>query len=139
MTATAVSPSYALVVAFGDRQVALTRAELLAMTQRTVDLPIACVEGWSADGTWTGVRVRDLLDLVDAPHGSDVRVDSLQERGAFRRTILQGNFADDDRTLLALALGGETLSVDHGYPARIIAPNRPGVLQTKWVDRIEVL
>ena len=34
---------------------------------------------------------------------------------------------------LALALHGEPLDLDHGYPARLIAPNRPGVLQTKWV------
>ena len=83
----------------------------------------------------TGAR---LLDLVDAPAGRDVLVSSLQESGAFRSTVLHGNFADDDRTLLALALGGEPLSLDHGYPARIIAPDRPGVLQTKWVARIEV-
>jgi DMSO/TMAO reductase YedYZ molybdopterin-dependent catalytic subunit len=109
------------------------------MTQRHEDLPIACVEGWSAGGTWTGVRVRDLLDLVGAPRGSDVLVVSLQERGPFRATTLQGNFADDDRTLLALALDGEPLALDHGYPCRLIAPNRPGVLQTKWVGRLEVL
>lgn len=34
---------------------------------------------------------------------------------------------------------GAGLSLDHGFPARIIAPNRPGVLQTKWVHRLEVL
>jgi DMSO/TMAO reductase YedYZ molybdopterin-dependent catalytic subunit len=39
---------------------------------------------------------------------------------------------------LATSLNGEELDPDHGYPARIIAPNRPGVLQTKWVERIEV-
>ncbi|GAB3261098.1 molybdopterin-dependent oxidoreductase [Nocardioides dilutus] len=139
VTSTAVSSSYALSVASGDREITLTREALLGMTQRTVDLPIACVEGWSAGGTWTGVRVRDLLDLVGAPQGSDVLVVSLQEKGAFRRSTLQDSFADDDRTLLALGLDGETLSLDHGYPARIIAPNRPGVLQTKWVTRIEVL
>ena len=55
-----------------------------------------------------------------------------------KATILQGNFADDDRTLIALALNGEPLAIDHGYPARLIAPNRPGVLQTKWVHRLEV-
>ena len=27
----------------------------------------------------------------------------------------------------------------HGFPARLIAPNRPGVLQTKWVARLDVL
>jgi DMSO/TMAO reductase YedYZ molybdopterin-dependent catalytic subunit len=40
--------------------------------------------------------------------------------------------------MLALELNGETLALDHGYPVRLIAPNRPGVLQTKWVSRIEV-
>ncbi len=59
---------------------------------------------------------------------------SLQTRGAFDESTLPANFADDDRTLLALALDGEPLAIDHGYPCRIIAPNRPGVLQTKWVS-----
>jgi DMSO/TMAO reductase YedYZ molybdopterin-dependent catalytic subunit len=29
--------------------------------------------------------------------------------------------------------------LEHGFPARIIAPGRPGVLQTKWIERIEVI
>jgi DMSO/TMAO reductase YedYZ molybdopterin-dependent catalytic subunit len=45
----------------------------------------------------------------------------------------------DPLTLIALRVGGEVLHPDHGYPARLIAPNRPGVLQTKWVGRITVL
>ena len=70
---------------------------------------------------------------------SDVRVESLQPRGAFRVTTLPANFADDPLTLLALELDGEPLAIDHGFPCRLIAPNRPGVLQTKWVARLEVL
>jgi hypothetical protein len=134
----AMSGDYRFSVAYGDEERSFTRDELLAMEQRTETLPIACVEGWSASGTWSGVRVRDLLDLVGGPSGSDVLVVSLQESGPYRETVLQGNFADDDRTLLALALEGEPLALDHGYPARLIAPNRPGVLQTKWVTRLEV-
>ena len=135
----ASSPAYRLVVAHGGTTVSLTREDLLAMPQRSEELPIACVEGWSASAVWTGVRLRDLLDLVDAPRGAEVEVTSLQERGAFRATLLQGNFADDDRTLVALALSGEPLGLDHGYPARLIAPNRPGVLQTKWLSRLEAV
>lgn len=135
----ATSPAYLLEVVHGSRSVSLTRDELLAMEQQTHTLPIACVEGWSANGTWTGVRLSALLELVGRPSGSDVFVESLQERGAFRRSTLPGNFVDDDRTTLALALNGEPLAIDHGYPARLIAPNRPGVLQTKWVTRLEVL
>jgi len=135
----APSPAYRLVVAHAGTTVSLTREDLLAMPQRSEELPIACVEGWSASAVWTGVRLRDLLDLVDAPRGAEVEVTSLQERGAFRATLLQGNFADDDRTLVALALSGEPLDLDHGYPARLIAPNRPGVLQTKWLSRLEAV
>ncbi len=135
----AVGESFRLTVINGDREVVLTRDDLAAMTQHVVELPIACVEGWSATGTWGGVRMRDLLALVDAPAGSDVRVRSLQTRYAFGTSLLWSNFAEDDRTLLALELGGEPLSVDHGYPCRVIAPNRPGVRQTKWVKQLEVL
>ena len=42
-------------------------------------------------------------------------------------------------TLVALELNGEPLDIDHGYPARMIAPGRPGVLQTKWLSTIEVI
>ena len=64
---------------------------------------------------------------------------SLQERGAFRASTLPANFVDDPLTLLATGLNGETLALDHGYPCRIIAPNRPGVLQTQWVSRLDVM
>ena len=129
---------FRLTVVHGDRTRDLTRADLKAMPQRTRSLPIACVEGWSAGATWTGVPVRHLLDLVDAPRGSDVVVRSLQTHGPYGATLLQGNFTDDEDTLLALMLNGDELSIDHGFPCRLIAPNRPGVLQTKWVHRIEV-
>ena len=116
----------------------LSYPDLRAMGQHTVDLPIACVEGWSAEGTWSGVRLNDLLRSVDAPTDRDVFVTSLQESGPFRRTTLPANFVADGRTLIALDLSGEPLALDHGFPCRLIAPNRPGVFQTKWVTRIEV-
>lgn len=139
VVAAATNPAYRLTVGYGDREVTLSREELAAMAQTTAELPIACVEGWSASGAWTGVRVRELLDLVDAPRGSDVTVTSLQPAGPWRVIVLQANFADDPLTLLALDLEGEPLSIDHGYPCRLIAPNRPGVLQTKWVSRLEAI
>jgi DMSO/TMAO reductase YedYZ molybdopterin-dependent catalytic subunit len=135
---TARDPAYRLTVAYGDREASLTRAELEALPQASEELPIACVEGWSATAVWTGVRVRDLLALVGAPARSDVEVTSLQPRGPFRATTLPANFAADPRSLLALALAGEPLALDHGFPCRLVAPNRPGVLQTKWVARLEV-
>lgn len=136
--AAATDPGYRLTLVNGEREVSLTREDLLAMPQATESLPIACVEGWSAGATWTGVRLRDLVALVGAPADRDLDVSSLQTRGAFSTSTLWATFVQDERSLLALALNGEPLALDHGYPARIIAPNRPGVLQTKWVERLEV-
>ena len=104
-----------------------------------MELPIACVEGWSKSAHWTGVRVVDLLERAGAPAHARVRVVSLQPAGGYRVSEMGHEHARDPLTLLALRLNGEELTPDHGYPARLIAPNRPGVLQTKWVGRLEVL
>lgn len=122
----------------GPRPYELTLPQLRDLPQSECRLPIACVEGWSAWADWSGVRLSDLLDLADAPPGALVRVESLQRSGAFRSMVMGPNYARDPLTLLALRLNGQTLNPDHGFPARIIAPNRPGVWQTKWVTRIEV-
>jgi DMSO/TMAO reductase YedYZ molybdopterin-dependent catalytic subunit len=133
------SPAYRLVVRGQvDRELSLTRADLLAMPQHTARLPIACVEGWSADADWTGVRVRDLLAMAGARSGADVDVESLQQRGSFRASVLNPKHAADKDTLLALKINGEDLHPDHGFPVRLIGPNRPGVQQTKWVAELVV-
>jgi len=129
---------YRLTVA-GPRPFTLTLDELRGLPQREVELPIACVEGWGKSAHWTGVRVMDLLELAGAPPHARVRVVSLQTRGGYRVSEMGHEHAHDPLTLLALRLNGEELSPDHGYPVRLIAPNRPGVLQTKWVGRLEVL
>ena len=136
VTQPAFEPSYALEVVHGDTTRTLSLDQLRRLPQHTETLPIACVEGWSRSAVWTGVRLRDLLDLVGAPAGTTVRVQSLQPRGPFRTSEVRGNLADDPTTLVALQLDGEPLSIDHGHPCRLIAPNRPGVLQTKWLGRI---
>ncbi|MGW2896025.1 molybdopterin-dependent oxidoreductase [Streptomyces sp. NPDC001212] len=129
---------YRLTVA-GPRPCTLTLDELRDLPQHEVELPIACVEGWSKSARWTGVRVIDLLELAGAHPHARVRVVSLQSRGGYRVSEMGHEHARDPLTLLALRLNGEELSPDHGYPVRLIAPNRPGVLQTKWVGRLEVL
>lgn len=138
--ADATNPAYHLVVEGPGGVVWLSLADLAALPQRVVSLPITCVEGWSADAVWTGVRVRDLVALVGAT-GRDVavRVESLQRAGAYRESTLAPPHVRDEATLLALRLRGEPLHLDHGYPCRLIAPNRPGVLQTKWVAAVRVV
>jgi DMSO/TMAO reductase YedYZ molybdopterin-dependent catalytic subunit len=114
--------------------VVLRRPDLLRMDQHTANLPIACVEGWSTDDqAWTGVRLRDLARMAGVPWPSSVLVQSLERGGAFRQAVLsQGQIMNPD-SLLALQVNGTDLSPDHGYPARVIVPDNPGVHNTKWV------
>lgn len=134
---TARDPAYRLVVA-GPRELTLSLADLRALPQRTVTLPITCVEGWSASAEWTGVRLGDLLRLAGAEPGDEVQVRSLQESGSYSSSVVAGPHSRDPLTLLALRVNGAELDLDHGFPCRLIAPNRPGVLQTKWVSRLEI-
>jgi len=135
----ATDPDWALTIANGSRERMLSLAELRAMPLTAAELPIACVEGWSTTAHWRGIRVRDLMAMVDARPGSALRVTSLQPHGNYRVMTMGDEFVQDPTTLVALELNGETLDIDHGFPARIIAPGRPGVLQTKWLQSIEVI
>ena len=121
-------------LALGDRQ--FSREQLAAMPQRTESLPIACVEGWSATRSWTGVPLADLAELAGVPAATAVYVESLQEGSVLAKTSLSRDQIHDSRSLLALQVEGEDLSMDHGFPARIIVPALPGVHNTKWVARM---
>jgi DMSO/TMAO reductase YedYZ molybdopterin-dependent catalytic subunit len=113
-------------------------AELTAMPQHDATLPIACVEGWSASKRWTGVSVRSVLAAAGITDGHSVTVGSRQRGGRYRASLVDHSQLDDEDTLLALMVEGETLAPDHGFPVRLIGPGRSGVLQTKWVATLDV-
>jgi hypothetical protein len=116
-----------------------TLDELHAMARHSADLPIACVEGWSYSSRWTGVRLRDLLTMAGAAPGAEANIESLEEHSPYRVSFVNHFQAHDLDTLLATHLDGEPLSEDHGFPLRLIGPDRPGVNQTKWVTKVVVL
>jgi DMSO/TMAO reductase YedYZ molybdopterin-dependent catalytic subunit len=137
--ATATAADWALTVAGPVVSRTFSRAELVALGQTEARLPISCVEGWSQMATWKGVRIRDLLAAVQSEPDVRVRVTSLERHGGYRIMEMGPEYTADPTTLVALELNGEKLDLEHGFPARIIAPGRPGVLQTKWIERIEVI
>jgi len=135
----ATDPAYRLRLTGPTGTRLLSLAELDALPQHTVSLPITCVEGWSADAVWTGIRVADLPTLIGVPGGNaQILVESLQQHSRYASSVLAPPHARDPLTLLARKLHGQPLALDHGYPLRLIAPNRPGVLQTKWVAALTV-
>lgn len=82
--------------------------------------------------------MRILVERAGAKDVVQVSVESLQRGGRYRRSIIDENEYTDVDTLLAFMVDGQLLAPDHGYPLRLIAPNRPGVLQTKWVGKLVI-
>jgi DMSO/TMAO reductase YedYZ molybdopterin-dependent catalytic subunit len=136
ITASDVGPNWRLILDGGARPVELDRTALIAMQLHTVRMPLTCVEGWSTTQTWTGVRLADLAALAGVPQPTWAQVESLQKEGGFRSAKLARNQILDPHSLLAVQVNGADLSLDHGYPARVIVPALPGVHNTKWVSSI---
>jgi hypothetical protein len=136
VTKLAVSPAWRLHVT-GASSFSLSLDEVEGLAEHEEHFPITCVEGWSVGAQWRGVPLADIVRRAGGTSDSRVRVYSLEPKGSY--TISDVDGPQVSRALLATHLNGERLNVDHGYPLRLIAPDRAGVLNTKWLSRIDVL
>ena len=97
--------------------------------------------GAIGNGEWTGVPLRDVLELAgitdDAISVLLVGQDTESPEGGFRRVVPVEKAMHPD-TLLAYALNGDTLPRDHGYPLRALLPGWVGSSSIKWLNRIVV-
>ena len=130
-------PSWRLTLRGGPAPMVLDREMLEAMPQHSARLPIACVQGWATVQGWSGVRLADLARLAGVPAPRSAAVSSLGKKGKFNHATLESHQVTHPDALLALRVNGADLSLDHGYPARIIVPAINGVHNTKWVKSIE--
>ncbi|OBH84255.1 molybdopterin-dependent oxidoreductase [Mycobacterium scrofulaceum] len=88
-------------------------------------------------GVWTGYRVADLLSAAGVRPGADM-VLSTSIDGFTAGTPVDA-LTDGRDALLAVALNGEPLPIEHGYPARLVVPGLYGyVSATKWVVDLEL-
>lgn len=86
---------------------------------------------------WSGVRLRDVLALAGVRDAAvDILPEGLDDVRYARPLPIDKALADD--TLIALAMNGEPLPSDHGFPARLIVSGWLGAASVKWLGRIEV-
>ena len=96
---------------------------------------------------WTGVPLIEVLDRAGVmPEAREVlfrgadsgSVDGLTESIHFERSLNVDDAREAD-VLLAYAMNGEQLPVQHGYPLRVIVPSWYAVASVKWLSTIEVI
>jgi DMSO/TMAO reductase YedYZ molybdopterin-dependent catalytic subunit len=125
-----------------EREVVLTWADLAALDTIEQHVTIACVSNEVGDdlvgnALWRGVRLADVLDLAGVEPGAGQVVGrSVDGWTAGFPTEL----AFDERdAMIAIAMNGEPLPFEHGYPARLIVPGLYGyVSATKWLTELEL-
>ncbi|HYS02458.1 MAG TPA: molybdopterin-dependent oxidoreductase [Candidatus Eisenbacteria bacterium] len=89
-----------------------------------------CTGGFYSKQEWAGAWLSRLVPVTDQP--LSVRVRSVT---GYDRRFAAGELS---RVLLATRLGGQPLSPGHGFPVRVVAPDRRGFWWIKWVTRVEV-
>jgi DMSO/TMAO reductase YedYZ molybdopterin-dependent catalytic subunit len=118
------------------RPMQLSLAEIQKLPLTSMVIRHVCVEGWAAIVQWGGVRLRDLLALVE-PKPKARYVYFLSADGYYESWDLRS--ALHPQTLLVYQKNGQPLPVANGAPFRLAAPIKLGYKQSKWVTRIVLL
>ena len=85
---------------------------------------------------WTGVPLRKVLDAA----GLRSDAQDLLLTGADDYTVtIRPEVAASPTALLAVAQNGEALTVEHGAPCRLRVPRLYGMMNCKWLERIEAV
>jgi DMSO/TMAO reductase YedYZ molybdopterin-dependent catalytic subunit len=114
-----------------DRPRTLSVTDLAATDERRALLD--CTSGWYTVQDWRGRRLGDLLDAAGVH--DQARWVTVHSVTGYRWSF---PLAEAREMLLATHVGGTRLSHGHGFPLRLVAPDRRGFQWVKWVDRIEL-
>ena len=105
------------------------------LPQSELTSDIHCVTAWSRyDNRWRGVRVADLLEHVRPK--PEAKFVLLQSFDTYTTNLPLAEFATAD-ALLATHWEGESLTVEHGGPVRVVVPKLYFWKSAKWVKRIQ--
>ncbi|MFC0628163.1 molybdopterin-dependent oxidoreductase [Kribbella deserti] len=125
-----------------DKELELSYSELLErdIVHKWVTLTCVSNEVGSdlvGNALWSGILLKDLLAEVGPAANADA-IKSTSNDGFTAGTPLS-TLTDDRDSMLAFAMNGEPLPLEHGFPVRIVVPGLYGyVSATKWLTDIEV-
>ncbi|MEH2410414.1 molybdopterin-dependent oxidoreductase [Nostoc sp.] len=111
----------------------LSMADIQKLPLTSMVIRHICVEGWAAIVQWGGVRLRDLVALVQPK--SNVRYVYFKSADGYYESWDLAS-AIHPQTLMAYQKNGQPLSADNGAPIRLASPIKLGYKQSKWVTQI---
>ncbi|MBN2334554.1 molybdopterin-dependent oxidoreductase [Candidatus Bathyarchaeota archaeon] len=129
-----------------DNPVNITYSEFLRLPMTSVNVSCICV-GAPPDNpglnsfvvytyNWTGVRVSDILDLVEA---REEAVDAVFRDDTQYSSSLPVEALREPEMIIAVYADGEPLNREQGAPFRLVAPCWWGYKWVKFITRIEVV
>ena len=125
-----------------DRELTLTYSDLVARQVTQAWITLNCVSnevggGLVGNAWWSGIRIADLLEEVGVSADADCVLQTSHD-GWTCATPIEA-LTDDRDAMLAVAMNGRPLPIEHGFPVRTIVPGLYGyVSATKWVVDYEV-
>jgi len=126
-----------------EEEVEIDFEELLGSELVETWVTLACVSNevggdLISNARWLGLPIRELLARARPTQGADM-VLSTSVDGWTASTPLEALVDDDVDAVLAVAMNGEPLPTEHGFPVRMVVPGLYGfVSATKWVVDLEV-
>ncbi|HET7388510.1 MAG TPA: molybdopterin-dependent oxidoreductase [Nocardioidaceae bacterium] len=125
-----------------DKDIVIDYQDLVSRKMTETWVTICCVSnpvggGLIGNAYWSGVRIADLLAEAGV-HPGATAVKQTSQDGWTCGTPIQA-LTDDRNAMLAVAMNGEPLPIEHGFPVRMIVPGLFGyVSATKWLVDLEV-
>lgn len=112
-------------------------AELAALPRVDQVSDFHCVTTWSKyDLKWEGIRFRDFYTKLIVPHiKGDITEVVLKAQDGYSTSLPLEDLLKDN-VLLADKLNGAPLTIEHGAPIRVVAPNHYGYKNPKHVNRL---
>jgi DMSO/TMAO reductase YedYZ molybdopterin-dependent catalytic subunit len=116
-----------------DHQFKVSLEDLKALPRTETASEFRCIEGWSEDMSFAGVKFSDFMAAYHLPRKAYVGLVSVD--GNYYVSIDMESMLHE-QTLLAYEQNGVALSTQHGAPLRLMIPNKYGIKNIKQVGRI---
>ncbi len=101
-----------------------------------------CIQGWTGVAKWGGVRMKDIMAMVQPKPNARYVVFYSFAHGAGKGRGLYYDahkieHMNHDQTILAYEMNGQNLPESHGAPLRLRNELELGFKQVKWVQAVE--